>query len=145
MVFPLYDDNTGRLRVPLVTYALIALNVLVFLLPQGMGGNDRFTYAFAAVPEEIVTGRDVDQAVPVQHPVTKKEIGRIDHQPLPAHLPVYLTLLTSLFMHGGWAHLLGNMLFLWIFGDNVEDDLGQRTGSPGRRATTRLAAPGFRG
>src|SRR4051812_15500966 len=124
MVFPLYDDNRDRQKTPFITYALIALNVLVFLVPQGMGTNEKFTYAFATVPEEIVTGRDVDQPVPVQPPITQKEIGRIEHQRLPASLPVYITLLTSMFMHGGWAHLLGNMLFLWIFGDNVEDDLG---------------------
>src|SRR4051812_2584709 len=124
MVFPLYDDNRDRQKTPFITYALIALNVLVFLVPQGMGTNEKFTYAFATVPEEIVTGRDVDQPVPVQPPITQKEIGRIEHQRLPASLPVYITLLTSMFMHGGWAHLLGNMLFLWIFGDNIEDALG---------------------
>src|SRR4051812_29110384 len=124
MVFPLYDDNRDRQKTPFITYALIALNVLVFLVPQGMGTNEKFTYAFATVPEEIVTGRDVDQPVPVQPPITQKEIGRIEHQRLPASLPVYITLLTSMFMHGGWAHLLGNMLFLWIFGDNVEDAVG---------------------
>ena len=124
MVFPLYDDNTGRLRTPFVTYTLIALNFLVFFLPQGMGTNKEFTYAFSTVPAEIVTGRDVDQPLVVQHPVTQKEIAQIDHQRLPPYLPVYVTLLTSMFMHGGILHLLGNMLFLWIFGDNVEDDLG---------------------
>jgi membrane associated rhomboid family serine protease len=124
MVFPIADDNSDRQRTPYVNYTLIVLNVLVFLVPQGMGTNEKFTYAFSTVPAEIVTGQDVDDTVSVKHPVTREEIGKIEHQHLPASLPVYLTLLTSMFMHGGWAHLLGNMLFLWIFGDNVEDDLG---------------------
>src|SRR5262245_1964959 len=124
MVMPLSDDNSDRRTTPFVNYAFIALNALVFLLPQGAGRNEKFTYAFAVVPEEIVTGRDVDEPISVQNPVTGQEIGQIDHQPLPAGLPVYVTLLTAMFMHGGWAHLLGNMLFLWIFGDNVEDALG---------------------
>jgi len=122
MVMPLYDDNTGRRTFPYVNYALIAMNVLVFVVLQGMGTNERFTYAFSCVPEEIVTGRDVDHAVSLEHPVTGQEIGSIELQPTP--LSVYLTLLTSMFMHGSIMHLLGNMLFLWIFGDNVEDDLG---------------------
>jgi len=126
MVFPLYDDNTDRRTVPIVNYVLIALNVLIFIFPQRLGTEDgkKFTYAFSTVPQEIVTGKDVDKPVVINHPVTGKEIGKIDHEPLPSYFPVYLTLLTSMFMHGGIAHILGNMLFLWIFGDNVEDDLG---------------------
>ena len=124
MVFPLFDDNTGRHRFPFVTYAFILINVLVFIFPQRMGDKpgDKFTYAFSTVPKEIVTGEDVVESYRIDHPITKQPMGEIDHQPVP--LSVYLTLLTSMFMHGGWAHLLGNMLFLWIFGDNVEDHLG---------------------
>ena len=118
MVFPLYDDNTGRTRTPYVTYALIVLNVLVFVFLQGMGTNERFTYAFSTVPQEIRTGTDVAGRVPVEF---GGETETIPLQPTPGS--VYLTLLTSLFMHGSLMHLLGNMLFLWIFGDNVEDDL----------------------
>jgi len=118
MVFPLYDDNTGRVRTPYITYALIAMNVLVFVFLQGMGTNERFTYAFSTVPQEIRTGEDVAGRVPVE---LGGETDTIPLQPTPG--TVYLTLLTSLFMHGGLMHLLGNMLFLWIFGDNVEDDL----------------------
>ena len=124
MVIPISSDNSDRRTTPVVNYAIIALNVLIFLLAQGMGTNDKFTYAFACVPEEILTGRDLDQPVSIENPITKQEIGQIDLQPLPGHLPVYITLLTSMFMHGGWMHLLGNMLFLWIFGDNIEDDVG---------------------
>ena len=118
MVFPISDDNTGRVRTPYVTYALIALNVLVFVFLQGMGTNDQFTYAFSTVPQEIRTGQDVARDVTI---VVGDEHGTIALQPTPGS--VYLTLLTSMFMHGSLMHLLGNMLFLWIFGDNVEDDL----------------------
>ena len=119
MVFPIGDDNTGRVRTPYVTYALIALNVLVFVFLQGMGTNERFTYAFSTVPQEIRTGADVARDVPIE---LGDERGSIPLQPTPGS--VYATLLISMFMHGGLMHLLGNMLFLWIFGDNVEDDLG---------------------
>lgn len=123
MVFPLTDDNTGRRTTPYVNYVLIALNVLVFVVPQGLGSNDHFTYAYSVVPYEIVTGRDVvTEDVAVRDPITRRTIEVPGLQPTPGS--VYLTLLTSIFMHGGIAHLLGNMLFLWIFGDNVEDDLG---------------------
>ena len=118
-MFPIGDDNTGRVRTPYVTYALIALNVLVFVFLQGMGTNEKFTYAFSTVPQEIRTGKDVAGTVPVE---LGDERATIPLQPTPGS--VYLTLLTSMFMHGGLMHLLGNMLFLWIFGDNVEDDLG---------------------
>jgi membrane associated rhomboid family serine protease len=119
MVFPIGDDNTGRVRTPYVTYALIALNVLVFVFLQGMGTNERFTYAFSTVPQEIRTGADVARDVPIEVGDVR---GSIPLQPTPGS--VYATLLISMFMHGGLMHLLGNMLFLWIFGDNVEDDLG---------------------
>ncbi|HTM30170.1 MAG TPA: rhomboid family intramembrane serine protease [Vicinamibacterales bacterium] len=118
MVFPIRDDNTGRTRTPYVTYALIALNVFVFVFFQGLGANDRFTYAFSTIPQEIRTGKDVAGNVPVE---LGGERGTIPLQPTP--VAVYLTLITAMFMHGGLMHLLGNMWFLWIFGDNVEDDL----------------------
>jgi membrane associated rhomboid family serine protease len=118
MVFPLYDDNTGRVRTPYITYTLIVLNVLVFVFLQGMGSNERFTYSFSTVPQEIRTGEDVAGRVPVEFGGERETIPL---QPTPGS--VYFTLLTSLFMHGSLMHLLGNMLFLWIFGDNVEDDL----------------------
>ena len=119
MVFPIGDDNTGRLRTPYITYLLIALNVLVFVFLQGMGTNERFTYAFSTVPQEIRTGDDVAEPVRIE---LGDEAATIPLQRTPGS--VYLTLLVSMFMHGGFMHLFGNMLFLWIFGDNVEDDLG---------------------
>ena len=118
-MFPLGDDNTGRVRTPVVTYALILVNVLVFVFLQGLGTNERFTYAFSTVPQEIRTGEDVARPVRVE---VGDEAVTINLQPTPGS--VYLTLLVSMFMHGSLMHLLGNMLFLWIFGDNVEDELG---------------------
>ena len=123
MILPIGDDNTGRATTPFVNYVLIAANILVFVLFQGMGSQgNKFTYAWATVPYEISSGVDVDKPVVVKDPVTDEVVGRIDLQPTP--VSVYLTLLVSMFMHGGWAHLGGNMLFLWIFGDNIEDRLG---------------------
>jgi membrane associated rhomboid family serine protease len=123
MVFPLYDDNSDRTSAPIVNYALIAINILVFVFLQQLGTNDRFTYAFSTVPQEIVSGRDVrtpDRVV--EHPVTGQQLLIPGLQPTP--FSVYLTLIFSMFMHGGIAHIAGNMLFLWIFGDNVEHRIG---------------------
>src|SRR5262245_5174587 len=122
MVFPIGDDNTDRLLTPYVTYTLIVINVLVFVFLQGMGESD-FTYKFSTVPEEIVTGHDV---VTPPREMRDPATGRIVEVPglLPTPGSVYITLLTSMFMHGGLAHLLGNMWFLWIFGDNIEDNMG---------------------
>ena len=126
MVFPLGDDNTGRTTSPVVNIALIAINVLVFVVFQGMGSNDRFTFAYSTVPAEILSGKDAvspDRVVQMQTVTGVEDVRLPGLQPTP--VPVYLTLLTSMFMHGGIAHLLGNMWFLWIFGDNIEHDLGK--------------------
>ena len=118
MIFPIGDDNTGRLRTPYVTYLLIAVNVAVFVFLQGLGTNEQFTYSFSTVPQEILTGRDIAEPVPID---LGNQTEAIPLQPTP--VSVYLTLITSMFLHGSLMHLLGNMLFLWIFGDNIEDDL----------------------
>ena len=121
MVFPLYDDNTDRTRFPFVNYALIALNIFVFVVLQQLGSDTSFTYAFSTVPQEIVTGQDL-----VTEPRVVEYAGqRVLIPGLGATWPtVYFTLFTSMFMHGGIAHIAGNMLFLWIFGDNIEGRLG---------------------
>jgi membrane associated rhomboid family serine protease len=121
MVLPIGDDDTGRRSIPIVNYVLIAINILVFVFLQGLGSNEHFTYAFSVVPQEIATGQDLVRTVVIHDPTSEQTVG-IDLQPTP--ISVYITLLTSMFMHGGIGHLLGNMLYLWIFGDNVEDDLG---------------------
>lgn len=123
MVLPLGDDNSDRTLFPAVNYSLIAVNVFVFVFFQQLGANERFTNAYAAVPEEILTGKDiVTPPRVVRNPVTgeRYEVPGLQKTPVP----VYLTLLTSMFMHGSPMHIIGNMLFLWIFGDNVEDALG---------------------
>jgi membrane associated rhomboid family serine protease len=123
MLFPIADENSDRRITPVVNYVLILLNILVFVFLQGLGSNDKFTYAYATVPAEIVTGRDITTRDRIlEHPVTGQQIEISGLQPTP--IPVYLTLITSMFMHGGIAHIFGNMLFLWIFGDNIEDRLG---------------------
>src|SRR5881394_92132 len=122
MLFPIGDDRRGRTTTPVVNYVFIAVNVLVFVFLQGFGSNDKFTYAYSTVPGEIITGRDiVTRPVAVQN-FTGQRMEMPGLQPTP--IPVYLTLLTSMFMHGGIAHIFGNMLFLFIFGDNIEDRLG---------------------
>ncbi len=120
MILPLRDDNSQREIVPWVNYALIVANVLVFLVGQRLGANDQFTYEFSLVPEAIRTGQNVGP-VALQDPDTGKEVI-LPLKPTP--LTPYLSLFTSMFLHGGLAHILGNMLFLWIFGDNIEDVLG---------------------
>jgi membrane associated rhomboid family serine protease len=126
MVLPLSDDNTDRTTFPLVNVILIAINVIVFVAFQGMGSNDEFTLAFSTVPAEIISGQDViteNQTVEVQTTEGPRQVVVPGLQATP--IPVYLTIFTAMFMHGGIAHLLGNMWFLWIFGDNIEDDLGR--------------------
>ena len=126
MIFPLADDNTDRASLPIINVTLIVVNILVFVFLQGMGNNLNFTYSFSTVPAEISTGLDV---------VTSGETVQVDTIDGPQQvtvpglqetpIPVYLTMLTSMFMHGGMMHLLGNMWFLRIFGDNIENDLGR--------------------
>jgi membrane associated rhomboid family serine protease len=123
MILPIGDDNSDRTRTPIVNYVLIAINILVFVFFQGLGANDQFTYSFATVPEEIVTGQDlVTDDRTVRDPISGDQFVVPGLQPTP--ISVYITLITSMFMHGGLAHLFGNMLYLWIFGDNLEDRLG---------------------
>jgi membrane associated rhomboid family serine protease len=120
---PIGDDNSDRRIRPLVNYTLIAMNLMIFVLFQGLGENYRFTYAFSTVPQEILTGKDiVTQERIVTDPASGARMRVPGLQPTP--LSVYLTLLTSMFMHGGLMHLLGNMLYLHIFGDNIENVLG---------------------
>ena len=124
MLIPIGDDNSAITTRPYVTYALIAANVLVWVVLQQMSGNGDFTYAYSTVPAEILTGKDiVTQAIVKTDEYTGQQFMIPALQ--PTHIPVYLTLITSMFMHGGWGHLLGNMLYLFIFGDNLEHRLGK--------------------
>jgi membrane associated rhomboid family serine protease len=119
-VFPIGDDNSDRTVTPFVNYAFIGINVLVFLLLQQIGSNDAFTYAFSLVPQEITTGVDLSGVQVIRD--SAGNTGRIEHFDTP--LPVYFNFLSSMFMHGDIMHLGGNLLFLWIFGDNIEDRIG---------------------
>lgn len=104
-MIPIGDDNEGG-RTPLVTWTLIALNVLAFFMELSQGSEgalQSFVTAWGVVPREYSVGRDLAPHIP---------------------LPFWSTLFTSMFLHGGWAHLGGNMLYLWIFGDNIEKAMG---------------------
>ena len=118
-MLPIGDENEPGYGPALITLAFIAINILVFLFLQGAGSDEAFTYSFSAVPFEITNG--VDLVEPQIVPVGNQDV-LIPQGPGPD--PIYLTLLTSMFMHGGWLHLGGNMLFLFIFGDNVEHFVG---------------------
>ena len=116
-MLPIGDqDEPGGL--PLVNIAIIAINVLVFVLLQLP--SDAFTMAYSAIPAEITTGKDLIGPTPITLP--DGTVETLEQADGPE--PIWLTLFSSMFMHGGWAHLGGNMLFLFIFGDNVERRLG---------------------
>lgn len=111
-MIPIGDDGAGQPRgLPVVNLTIIAVNILVFLLQMT---NDAITYGWSLIPREIITGADITGFV--------SEIGT-ELYPAPLGIP-YLTLLTSMFMHGGLLHIGSNMLFLFIFGDNVEANMG---------------------
>jgi membrane associated rhomboid family serine protease len=119
-MFPIGDDNSDRKITPVVNYAFIAINILVFVLLQQLGSAENFTYAYSLVPKEIMTGVDLVGSQRIQD--TLGRVGEIQHYETP--LPVYFNFLSSMFMHGGIMHIFGNMLFLWVFGDNLENRLG---------------------
>lgn len=120
---PVGDDNSDRRIKPLINYLFIAANIFVFVILQDMGTNEKFTYTFSTVPEEIISGKDIVTADQMyEDPSTGEKYKVTGLQPTP--ISVYITLLTSMFMHGGLAHIFGNMLYLWIFGDNIENRIG---------------------
>jgi membrane associated rhomboid family serine protease len=119
-MFPIGDDNSDVTITPIVNYLFIGINVLVFVLLQGLGSNEAFSYAFSLVPKEVVTGVDITGIQVVRDALGNT--GQVQHYATP--LPVYFNFLSSMFMHGDIMHIFGNMLFLWIFGDNLENLLG---------------------
>lgn len=125
MFIPIADDNSDRTIQPYVTYVIIALNILVWILFQGMSGESVFTFSYSTVPAEIINGHDI-VTEPQRHVDRNTGIEFLLPGLGETNIPVYLTLLTSMFMHGSWAHLGGNMLYLWIFGDNIENRLGHK-------------------
>jgi len=125
MIFPLGDDNQDRRTAPVVNIGLIIANVIVFVFFQQLGANEQFTMSYSAVPAEIVSGKDIITQPHVEIEPTPAGPQRVKVPGLgPTRIPIYLTLITAMFMHGGLAHIAGNMWFLWIFGDNIEDDMG---------------------
>ena len=105
-MIPLRDDNPTRTR-PIVTYAILGLCVLVFLwqLALGPGGNEAAVYALGFIPAVVLGGADLPEQL--------------------IWVPPPLTIFTSMFLHGGVLHLAGNLLYLWIFADNIEDRMGR--------------------
>ncbi|PYR59552.1 MAG: rhomboid family intramembrane serine protease [Acidobacteria bacterium] len=105
-MFPIGDDRSPGGPAPLITLGLVVLNVLVFLFELSQPSNgalQSFIQAWGVVPREYKVGQDLAPTIP---------------------LPFWSTLITSMFLHGGWMHLGGNMLYLWIFGDNIERAMG---------------------
>ena len=125
MLFPLSDDDRHLSGPAFVTIVLIAANVLLFVVQLA---SPDFTYGWSTVPAEITTGADLvnDRPIPsVENGVEIRSAQDLPQRPGPGPAPlIYLTLLSAMFMHGGWAHLGGNLLYLWIFGDNVEHRFG---------------------
>ena len=105
-MLPIGDENIRGGRPAILTLLLIALNVLAFVMEltkSSPGALQAFIQAWGMVPRELTAGQDLPPTIPV---------------------PVWTTALTSMFLHGGWLHLGGNMLYLWIFGDNLEKVMG---------------------
>jgi membrane associated rhomboid family serine protease len=105
-MFPIGDDRVAGGRAAFVVVGLIALNVLAFLVELSQPSDaalQSFIQAWGVVPREYMAARDLPPTIP---------------------LPFWSTLITSMFLHGGWMHLFGNMLYLWIFGDNIEKVMG---------------------
>jgi len=115
-VFPLRDENPHFLT-PIVTYAILALNVLAWVFVQGLGSQLPLATSvcdLGLVPGELLGRVPAGASVPLGEHLACV----VDPEPSP------ITLLTHMFLHGGWMHLIGNMWFLWIFGNNVEDSMG---------------------
>jgi membrane associated rhomboid family serine protease len=136
VVIPVHDVLPVR-RTPWVTYALIVVNVIVFLLTPAsqttgvqsaalgqLCRQEAFYDRYAAVPRELVHNRTPAQAPTGEAAIGPQGPGCVLGPPAYHKVPA-LSVLYSMFLHGGWLHLLSNMLFLWVFGNNIEDRLGR--------------------
>jgi membrane associated rhomboid family serine protease len=105
-MFPISDDNPRRHLTPYVSWTIIGINILVFLYQVSLppAGEEAIVYSLGMIPARL--------------------FGYMELLPELAVTPPWITVLTSMFMHGGWLHLGSNMLYLWIFGDNIEDSMG---------------------
>lgn len=119
-MIPLSDDNP-TLHTPWMTWVLIGITVTVWILVQGAGSPAAVAASvcnFGLVPGELTHRAQLGLALPLGHGMACV----VDNEPINRFTPVL-----SMFLHGGWGHLLGNMLFFWVFGNNIEDSMG-----PGR-------------
>lgn len=104
-MFPLHDDNPTR-SFPFITIGLIVACVLIFLWQLSLGSqSQKAIYAYGAIPAVLFGFKTLPPEVAI--------------------VPAWTTAITSMFLHGGWMHLIGNMLYLWIFGNNIEDVMGR--------------------
>lgn len=117
MFFPISDDDRDIDSPSFVTYTLLAINIAVFVYQLS---NESFTYGWSVIPKEITSGVDLVEPQAIQVPGQ----GVVEIPQSPGPPIIYLTLITSMFMHGGIGHIVGNMLYLWIFGNNVEHRFG---------------------
>jgi membrane associated rhomboid family serine protease len=112
-MIPIKDYPGPRRSLPIITWGIIIINVVVFLYQVSLGPSaQEFMFAYSVVPAALL------------HGIPQTSLPGAPHTPFQTPDPVYLTLITSMFMHAGWLHIGGNMLFLYIFGDNVEDRMG---------------------
>ena len=119
-MIPLSDPDLQHYRDrPFVTTTFVVLNVLVFFYMVGLAEIDRivFTYRYGVIPGELTSGEELGRGILVSG------AGQV-FVDLTSKVPTWATMFTSMFLHGGWMHLGGNMLFLWVFGDNVEHRFG---------------------
>jgi len=113
-LIPLSDPDLYSRRRPVVNVALIVLNAVGFLYELTLGGDRAaFFYTYGLIPEEMIAGKEFQ--------LLRTETGLVD---ITMPLPTWATLFTSMFMHGDWLHFGSNMLYLWVFGDNVESRMG---------------------
>ncbi|MGN6133131.1 MAG: rhomboid family intramembrane serine protease [Aureliella sp.] len=117
MLFPISDDDREVSSFAYVTYALLAANIVVFLIQMG---DPAFTYGWSVIPREITTGVDLVEPEVIDVP----DYGQVEIPQAPGPSIIWLTLFSSMFMHAGFGHIAGNMLYLWIFGNNVEHRFG---------------------
>ena len=119
MLFPIGDDDRHLTGTAYVSLFLLAANLFVFFFFQQAGANEEFIYGWSVIPAEITSGVDLTTPQTIQAEDRTVEIPQA-----PGPTPIYLTILAAMFMHGGYLHLFGNLLYLWIFGDNVEHRFG---------------------
>lgn len=125
-MIPLSDSIPSR-TTPLVNYVIIGICSFAFLMQIGSGGGgEQMAEQYGMIPARL-TDPEIDPVIRQQVPMRTPrgiEMATMEHRLAPAIIPSWLTLFTCMFLHGGWLHFLGNMWFLYVFGDNVEDRLG---------------------